>query len=71
NSRYTGIGPGETFYRGEDHQCFKDMLVMKGNGTDSRTGQYDLLKIVEQVKREDTVYDHKTFSGELGPYIPT
>ncbi|TVO68574.1 substrate-binding protein [Sedimenticola selenatireducens] len=70
NSRYTGIGPGETFYRGEDHQCFKDMLVMKGNGPDSRTGQYDLLKIVEQVKREDTLYDHKTFPGELGPYIP-
>ncbi|WP_029133913.1 substrate-binding protein [Sedimenticola selenatireducens] len=70
NSRYAGIGPGETFYRGEDHQCFKDMLVMKGNGPDKMTGQYDLLKIVEQVKGEDTVYDHNTFSGELGPYIP-
>jgi branched-chain amino acid transport system substrate-binding protein len=46
------------------------MLVMKGNGPDSMTGQYDLLKTVEQVKGEDTLYDHATFSGELGPYLP-
>ena len=27
---FDGLGNGPTLYRGADHQCFKDVLVMKG-----------------------------------------
>jgi hypothetical protein len=27
---FDGMGNGPTLYRGEDHQCFKDVLVVKG-----------------------------------------
>ncbi len=66
----TGIGPGEAFYRGEDHQCFKDILVVQGKGKSAQSGTYDLLNIVQQVKREDVTYPVGTFPGDLGPYEP-
>jgi branched-chain amino acid transport system substrate-binding protein len=67
---FTGAGPGEGMYRGADHQCFKDILVVQGKGPDARSGDYDLLKIVQQVKRADVTYPADTFAGDLGPYEP-
>ena len=29
--KFDGMGNGPTEYRAEDHQCFKDVLVVRGN----------------------------------------
>jgi branched-chain amino acid transport system substrate-binding protein len=68
--RFTGAGPGEAFFRKEDHQCFKDILVVQGKGPKEMKGEYDLLKIVERVPRDEVIYPVDTFPGELGPYKP-
>ncbi|MGQ9370138.1 substrate-binding protein [Azospirillum sp. ST 5-10] len=70
-----GIGPGKAIYRGADHQCFHDILVVEGRAPSDRKDQYDLLKIVKQVPREQVTYDPdiEAFGGkaaELGPYVP-
>jgi branched-chain amino acid transport system substrate-binding protein len=70
-----GIGPGKAFYRGADHQCFHDILVVEGNAPSARKDKYDLLKIVKHVPRADVTYkpDIEAFGGpkaELGPYEP-
>jgi branched-chain amino acid transport system substrate-binding protein len=65
-----GVGPGETLYRGEDHQCFKDIVVVQGKGPSAMSGKYDMLKVVQQVKRESVTYPVNTFPGDLGPYEP-
>ena len=67
---FEGMGPGKAFYRGADHQCFKDMLVVQGKGPDQKQGEFDLLNVVSQVKRDDVIYPVDTFGGELGPYKP-
>jgi branched-chain amino acid transport system substrate-binding protein len=67
---FEGMGPGKALYRGEDHQVFKDILVVQGKGPDQKTGEYDLLNVVSQVDREDVIYPADTFPGELGPYKP-
>jgi branched-chain amino acid transport system substrate-binding protein len=69
-SSFSGAGPGEAFYRAEDHQCFKDILVVQGKGPSAMSGEYDLLKIIQHVKRDDVTYPVGTFPGELGPYEP-
>ena len=63
--KFDGMGNGPTEYRAEDHQCFKDVLVMRGN--DKPTSQFDLLKVVQVVPRKQVEYDAKIFGGELGP----
>jgi ABC-type branched-subunit amino acid transport system substrate-binding protein len=63
---FDGMGNGPTEYRAEDHQCFKDVLVVRGN--QNPTSQFDLLEIVQQVPRSQVEYDAKIFGGELGPY---
>ncbi|MCW8916225.1 MAG: substrate-binding protein [Magnetovibrio sp.] len=63
---FDGMGNGKTLYRAEDHQCFKDVLVVRGN--DNPTSQFDLLKVVQEVPRAQVEYDPKIFGGELGPY---
>ncbi|WP_421781506.1 substrate-binding protein [Kiloniella litopenaei] len=63
---FDGMGNGPTLYRGEDHQCFKDVLVVRGNANPST--QFDLLEIVQQVPRSQVEYDASIFGGELGPY---
>ena len=68
---FEGMGPGKALYRGADHQCFKDILVVQGKGPEAKTSEYDLLKIVSQVDRDDAIYPVDTFKGELGPYKPT
>ena len=63
--KFDGMGNGPTEYRAEDHQCFKDVLVMRGN--EKPTSQFDLLKVVQVVPRKQVEYDAKIFGGELGP----
>ncbi|WP_229734232.1 substrate-binding protein [Terasakiella brassicae] len=63
---FDGMGNGPTLYRAEDHQCFKNVLVVRGNQNPS--SQFDLLEIVKEVPREVVTYDAKIFGGELGPY---
>lgn len=60
---FDGMGNGPTLYRGDDHQCFKDVLVMKGK--ENPTNQYDTLEIVDQTPRAQVEYphDHPMFAG--------
>lgn len=62
--KFDGLGNGPTLYRGSDHQCFKDVLVMQGN--EKAKDKFDLLKIKKIVKAADVTYDPKIFGGELG-----
>jgi len=64
--KFDGMGNGATEYRAEDHQCFKDVLVVRGNQTP--TSKFDLLEVVKEVPRADVEYDASIFGGELGPY---
>ncbi|MEQ9199876.1 MAG: branched-chain amino acid ABC transporter substrate-binding protein, partial [Rhodospirillales bacterium] len=63
---FDGLGNGPTLYRAEDHQCFKKVLVVRGN--ENPTSQFDLLEVVQEVPTEQVTYDWKIFGGELGPY---
>ena len=61
--QFDGLGNGPTLYRKDDHQCFKDVLVMKG--AENPTGQYDTLEIVEVTPVDKVTYphDHPMFAG--------
>ena len=63
---FDGMGNGPTEYRADDHQCFKNVLVVKGN--ENPTSQFDLLEVVEEVPRDQVEYEPGIFGGELGPY---
>jgi branched-chain amino acid transport system substrate-binding protein len=68
---FDGLGNGPTTYRGADHQCFKDVLVMKGK--ENPTNEYDTLEIVEVTPRAQVEYapDHPMFAGgDLGECNP-
>jgi ABC-type branched-subunit amino acid transport system substrate-binding protein len=68
---FDGMGNGPTTYRGDDHQCFKDVLVMKGK--ENPTNEYDTLEIVEVTPRAQVEYapDHPMFAGgDLGECNP-
>ncbi len=68
---FDGMGNGPTLYRAEDHQCFKDVLVVKGK--ENPTSEFDLLEIVEVTPRETVTYpvDHPDFQGgSLGACNP-
>ncbi|WP_298497569.1 substrate-binding protein [uncultured Maritimibacter sp.] len=60
---FSGMGNGDVLYRAEDHQCFKDVLVMKG--AESPTTEYDTLEIVETTPVDQVMYapDHPMFGG--------
>ncbi|SHG62902.1 amino acid/amide ABC transporter substrate-binding protein, HAAT family [Cognatiyoonia sediminum] len=60
---FDGMGNGPTTYRGADHQCFKDVLVVKGK--ENPSNQYDTLEIVEVTPRAQVEYapDHPSFGG--------
>ena len=45
---------------------YEEVLVVRGN--ENPTNQFDLLKVVKIVPREEVTYDWKIFGGELGPY---
>ncbi|WP_170477107.1 substrate-binding protein [Ruegeria arenilitoris] len=68
---FDGLGNGPTWYRGADHQCFKDVLVVRGN--QNPTNEYDTLEIVEITPRAQVEYDpeHPMFAGgDLGECNP-
>ncbi len=64
--RFDGLGNGPTEYRAGDHQCFKDVLVVRGK--EKPSGQYDLLEVVKVVPRKEVEYPESMGGGELGPY---
>ncbi len=61
---FDGLGNGKTLYRAEDHQCFKDVLVVKGK--ENPSSEFDLLEIVEVTPAAQVTYDASIFGGELG-----
>ncbi|MEM6483142.1 MAG: branched-chain amino acid ABC transporter substrate-binding protein, partial [Pseudomonadota bacterium] len=70
---FDGMGNGPTLYRAEDHQCFKDVLVVKGK--ENPDGDFDLLEIVEVTPVEQVTYepDHPQMGGaeaQLGDCNP-
>ena len=65
---FDGLGNGPTLYRAEDHQCFKDVLVVQGK--ESPANPFDLLEVVGTASRESVTYDPAIFGGELGPDTP-
>jgi ABC-type branched-subunit amino acid transport system substrate-binding protein len=60
---FDGLGNGPTLYRAEDHQCFKDVLVVRG--AENPTTEYDTLEIVEVTPVAQVTYppDHPMFGG--------
>lgn len=65
---FDGAGNGPTLYRDADHQCFKEVLVVRGN--ENPTSNFDVLDVIGQTAREEVIYDPSIFGGELGPYEP-
>jgi ABC-type branched-subunit amino acid transport system substrate-binding protein len=60
---FDGLGNGPTLYRAEDHQCFKDVLVVRGK--ENPTSEFDLLEVVQVTPRAQVEYapDHPMFAG--------
>lgn len=65
---FDGLGNGPTLYRAEDHQCFKDVLVVKGK--ENPDNEFDLLEIVDVTPAAQVSYDASIFGGELGSCNP-
>ena len=68
---FDGLGNGPTLYRNADHQCFKDVLVVKGK--ENPTSEFDLLEIVEITPTAQVWYepDHpQVAGGSLGACNP-
>ncbi|MEL7025967.1 MAG: substrate-binding protein [Pseudomonadota bacterium] len=65
---FDGMGNGPTLYRAEDHQCFKDVLVVRGK--ENPTSEFDLLEVVEVTPVSQVTYDASIFGGELGSCNP-
>jgi ABC-type branched-subunit amino acid transport system substrate-binding protein len=64
--RFDGLGNGPTEYRAGDHQCMKDVLVMRG--AEKPKGRFGLLEVVRIVPRRQVEYPASMGGGELGPY---
>jgi branched-chain amino acid transport system substrate-binding protein len=60
---FDGMGNGATLYRAADHQCFKDVLVVKGAETPE--DEFHLVEIVETTPVAQVIYDpeHPMFAG--------
>ncbi|MGX0877272.1 branched-chain amino acid transport system substrate-binding protein [Roseovarius sp. MBR-154] len=68
---FDGMGNGKTLYRADDHQCFKDVLVVQGK--ENPSSEFDLLEVVEVTPAAQVTYppDHPMFAGgELGACNP-
>ena len=68
---FDGMGNGPTLYRAEDHQCFKDVLVVKGK--ENPTSAFDILEVVDVTPAAQVTYapDHPMFAGgSLGECNP-
>lgn len=63
---FDGLGNGPTEYRASDHQCFKDVLVVKGK--ENPDSKFDVLEVVEVTPRANVEYAPDMLGGELGPY---
>jgi branched-chain amino acid transport system substrate-binding protein len=64
---FDGLGNGPTLYRKDDHQCFKDVVVVRGK--ENPENEFDLVEIVEVTPTEQVTYpaDHPMFAGgDLG-----
>ncbi|PUE03749.1 MAG: branched-chain amino acid ABC transporter substrate-binding protein [Candidatus Sedimenticola endophacoides] len=64
--KFDGMGNGPTEYRAEDHQCFKDVLVVRGN--ENPSSKFDLLEVVQTTPRSQVEYPADMLGGDLGPY---
>ncbi|MBL4721807.1 MAG: ABC transporter substrate-binding protein [Alphaproteobacteria bacterium] len=64
--KFNGMGNGATEYRASDHQCFKDVLVVKGK--ENPSSKFDVLEVVEVTPRAQVEYSASMLGGELGPY---
>jgi branched-chain amino acid transport system substrate-binding protein len=64
--KFDGLGNGPTEYRAEDHQCFKDVLVVKGK--ENPSSKFDVLEVVEVTPRAQVEYPASLLGGQLGPY---
>lgn len=64
--KFDGLGNGPTEYRADDHQCFKDVLVVKGK--ENPSSKFDVLEVVEVTPRAQVEYPASLLGGELGPY---
>ncbi|MCF8484639.1 MAG: substrate-binding protein [Rhodobacteraceae bacterium] len=60
---FDGLGNGKTLYRAEDHQCFKDVIVVRGK--ENPENEFDLVEIVEVTPVGQVTYapDHPMFAG--------
>ncbi|SPJ23872.1 substrate-binding protein [Palleronia abyssalis] len=68
---FDGLGNGPTLYRAADHQCFKDVVVVRGK--ENPENEFDLVEIVEATPTEQVTYDpdHPMFAGgDLGECNP-
>ena len=68
---FDGLGNGATEYRAADHQCFKDVLVVRGK--ENPENEFDLLEVVQITPRAQVEYapDNPMFAGgELGKCNP-
>ena len=63
-SSSTAWANGPTLYRADDHQCFKDVLVVKGK--ENPSSQFDVLEVVEVTPRSQVEYPAEMLGGELG-----
>ena len=63
---FDGLGNGPTEYRADDHQCFKDVLVVKGK--ENPDSKFDVLEVVEVTPRSQVEYPAEMLGGELGPF---
>jgi len=63
---FDGLGNGPTLYRAADHQCFKDVLVVRGKANPE--SEFDVLEVFQVTPREKVTYDPELLGGELGPY---
>jgi ABC-type branched-subunit amino acid transport system substrate-binding protein len=61
---FDGLGNGPTLYRADDHQCFKDVLVVQGKANPEN--EFDLLEVVEITPRAQVEYpsNHPMFGGD-------
>ncbi|PWJ21348.1 substrate-binding protein [Jannaschia seohaensis] len=68
---FDGLGNGPTLYRADDHQCFKDVVVVRGK--ENPENEFDLVEIVEVTPVDQVTYapDHPQFAGgSLGTCNP-
>ncbi len=63
---FDGLGNGPTLYRAADHQCFKDVLVVRGKANPE--SEFDVLEVYQVTPREKITYDPELLGGQLGPY---